>query len=97
MILHLDATMNDAYAFGWDRRADGSTGFDLTPWTPDLSPPTPAPPPLPQQLARRGPRVRMSRSAPKSPADQARESRVAKFAHNGKALRIDCPGGECPI
>jgi hypothetical protein len=65
-----------------ERRPDGSFAINLD-WTADLMPPTPAPD-TPVRFAR----ASRGRSCP---------SRTAKLSHSGKSVRIDCPGGVCPI
>jgi hypothetical protein len=76
--------MNSSMPF--ERRPDGSFSVNLD-WTPDLSPPTPAPP---RRMSRPGPPaarwdIKLSFGA------GAPRFRLARRIHNGKALRIDFP------
>jgi hypothetical protein len=86
--------MNDAYTFSsFGRRADGSTGFDLVPWTP-AEVPAQHTPPIHFSRARRRRRA--------APAEQPlrftkRAARPARYANDGKSVRIECDGPDCRI
>jgi hypothetical protein len=81
--------MNNSAPFG--RRGDGSFYVNLD-WTPEVSPPTPAPP---RRLSRARPSagwdIKLSFSA------DVPRFRLARRTHDGKALRIDFPGLMSPL
>jgi hypothetical protein len=85
----------NAYAFHYDRRPDGSTGFDLVPWAP--TPAEVAAMHLPLVLFSRARRGRRAARAEQPLRFTKRAARPARFANDGKSLRIECGGPDYHI